>query len=176
MYEHFNPLNLENAWLQHLILFAVAGVLGYIIGYQRSKIRLNNYFGQLARLENDLADCFKMKTQPAAPKPAVPRPASPDVAEPLPVVAQTLPDVDDLKKVEGIGPKIEQILHGSGIRTFAQLAQTEPAHIMELLRAAGPQFQIHDPGTWPDQARLASQGKWDELKVWQDELNKGKSV
>jgi predicted flap endonuclease-1-like 5' DNA nuclease len=173
MYEHFNPLNLENAWLQHLILFAVAGVLGYIIGYQRSKIRLNDYLGHLARLEADLAQCFKMKTQPAAAPAAKPA----KIAEPLPVVAAPpVPETDDLKKIEGIGPKIEQILHESGIRTFAQLSQTEPAHIMELLRAAGPQFQIHDPGTWPDQARLAAQGKWDELKVWQDELNKGKSV
>ncbi len=31
-----------------------------------------------------------------------------------------------------------------------------------------------EPGTWPEQAKMAAEGKWDELKKWQDELNGGK--
>ena len=91
MYEHFNPLNLENAWLQHLILFAVAGVLGYIIGYQRSKIRLNDYLGHLARLEADLAQCFKTKAQPAAAPVAKPAKA----AEPVPSGEELLRELEE---------------------------------------------------------------------------------
>ncbi|MBK6996499.1 MAG: hypothetical protein IPH31_16790 [Lewinellaceae bacterium] len=45
----------------------------------------------------------------------------------------------------------------------------------EILDAAGPSYNIHDPSTWAQQAGLADQGKWDELKKWQDELNAGKS-
>jgi hypothetical protein len=43
-----------------------------------------------------------------------------------------------------------------------------------ILDMAGPRFQIHNPATWADQAALARDDKWDELKKWQDVLNKGK--
>ena len=81
---------------------------------------------------------------------------------------------DDLKTVEGIGPKIEELLNNAGIHSFVDLANTNPDHIRHILHEAGPSFQMHDPGTWPDQARLAAEGRWEELKVWQDELQGGK--
>ncbi len=81
---------------------------------------------------------------------------------------------DDLKIVEGIGPKIEELCNAAGIMTFADLAATTPERIKEILEAAGPRFQMHDPSTWPKQSELARDGKFDELKKWQDELNKGK--
>jgi predicted flap endonuclease-1-like 5' DNA nuclease len=81
---------------------------------------------------------------------------------------------DDLKIVEGIGPKIEELCNAAGIFTFAELANTTPERIKQILEAAGPRFQMHDPSTWPAQAALARDAKWDELKTWQDELNKGK--
>ena len=55
------------------------------------------------------------------------------------------------------------------------LIETGPDDLhLVILDAAGPSFQIHDPGTWPAQARLADQGKWEELKQLQDELKGGK--
>lgn len=81
---------------------------------------------------------------------------------------------DDLKIVEGIGPKIEELFNNAGIYTFAQLASTSVEKMKSILDAAGPRFQIHDPSTWADQSALARDGKWDELKKWQDELYKGK--
>lgn len=81
---------------------------------------------------------------------------------------------DDLKIVEGIGPKIEELCHKAGIYTFAELAATEPSKLKSILEEAGPRFQMHDPSTWPSQSALARDGKWDELKQWQDELNKGR--
>lgn len=81
---------------------------------------------------------------------------------------------DDLKIVEGIGPKIEELFNKAGIFTFAQLADTPAIRMKEILDKAGSRFQIHDPTTWADQAALARDGKWDELKKWQDELYKGK--
>lgn len=81
---------------------------------------------------------------------------------------------DDLKVVEGIGPKIEELCHNAGIYTFEQLADTSADRLKEILDAAGSRFQIHNPTTWPQQAALARDGKWDELKKWQDELNKGR--
>lgn len=81
---------------------------------------------------------------------------------------------DDLKIVEGIGPKIAELLIKKGIKTWKQLSDTSADKLKEILDAAGPNFQIHDPGTWPKQARLANEGKWDELKKLQDELSGGK--
>jgi predicted flap endonuclease-1-like 5' DNA nuclease len=81
---------------------------------------------------------------------------------------------DDLKIVEGIGPKIADLLNKAGINTWNELANTAPARIKEILDAAGPAYQIHDPGTWPDQARLADNGDWDALKKMQEELDGGR--
>jgi predicted flap endonuclease-1-like 5' DNA nuclease len=78
---------------------------------------------------------------------------------------------DDLTKIEGVGPKINDLLHAGGISTFEELANTTPGQIQSILHAEGAQYKIHDPSTltWPRQARLAADGKWAELKKWQDE-------
>jgi ribosomal protein L27 len=81
---------------------------------------------------------------------------------------------DDLKKIEGIGPKIEELLHEAGIKTFVQLSETPAEKVKEILEAAGPRYTMHNPATWAKQAALAAEGKWDELKSWQDELDGGK--
>jgi len=81
---------------------------------------------------------------------------------------------DDLRKIEGIGPKISSILQDHGIRTFAQLAQVQVDRLREILREAGPRFKIADPTSWPEQARLAAQGDWDALGRLQDELVGGR--
>ncbi|MCY7349956.1 MAG: DUF4332 domain-containing protein [Cytophagaceae bacterium] len=81
---------------------------------------------------------------------------------------------DDLAKVEGIGPKIAELLVNDGITTFAQLAATPVERIQEILDAAGSAYTVHDPATWPKQAELAAAGNWDELKTLQDELKGGR--
>jgi large subunit ribosomal protein L17 len=99
---------------------------------------------------------------------AVAAPAA-EIAAPV-VVAEG----DDLKIIEGIGPKIADLLVEAGIATFAQLAASTPEAIKEILENAGSQYNIHNPATWPAQAQLAADGKWDELKTLQDELIGGK--
>ena len=88
--------------------------------------------------------------------------------------AHDKPAADDLTKIEGIGPKISEILSGQGITTFAALAATEEARLEEILEAAGSRFQLADPETWPEQAELAAAGKWDELNALQDRLTGGR--
>lgn len=83
---------------------------------------------------------------------------------------------DDLKKIEGIGPKISELLQNGGIKTFAQLADAKVEKLKEILEAAGSRYKMHDPTTWPQQSALAATGKWDELKVLQDELQGGKKA
>jgi predicted flap endonuclease-1-like 5' DNA nuclease len=80
---------------------------------------------------------------------------------------------DDLKAVEGIGPKIEELLHNASIGTWKELSETSTAKIQEILDAAGPNYQLADPSTWPKQAELAGEGKWTELKEYQDFLQGG---
>ncbi|WP_405370019.1 50S ribosomal protein L21 [Nonlabens sp. Asnod2-A12] len=77
---------------------------------------------------------------------------------------------DDLKKIEGIGPKIASTLVEAGIATFADLAKADPANISEII--AGVRGN-HVPTTWPQQAQLAVDGKWDELQELQDRLDGG---
>ncbi len=81
---------------------------------------------------------------------------------------------DDLTVVEGIGPKIQQLLHDNDIKTWLQLSQSSPDTIREILSAAGERYRIHDPKTWPKQAEMAAAGNWDQLKEYQDYLDGGK--
>jgi len=112
----------------------------------------------------------------SAPAPVVKKAAPAAEAAPVAKKAPAAGKPDDLKKIEGIGPAIEKLLHAEGITTFAIMAATAPEKIKEILVAAGSRFGFHDPTTWPTQAGLAADGKWDELKTLQDELDGGKAV
>lgn len=81
---------------------------------------------------------------------------------------------DDFKIIEGIGPKIEEILHAAGISTFAELASRDPEAIREILLAQGSRYKMFDPETWPTQAGLAAEGKLDELQALKDSLMGGR--
>ena len=89
-------------------------------------------------------------------------------------VAET-PAPDDLKRVEGIGPKISSVLQAAGITTFAQLAATDVSRLKQILTEADL-ITLADPTTWPEQASLAAAGKWAELETLQDELKGGRRV
>ena len=82
-------------------------------------------------------------------------------------------DPDNLKVVEGIGPKIEQLLYEVGINTWKGLSETPSDELKIILGNAGSRYKMHDPSTWSEQAKLAAQGKWSELSAWQDKLNGG---
>ncbi|MBK7407513.1 MAG: hypothetical protein IPJ40_05155 [Saprospirales bacterium] len=82
---------------------------------------------------------------------------------------------DDLKLIEGVGPKIEKLLKEAGIRTFQDVVNSSAEKIREILDASGPNFKLADPTTWGKQAGLAAEGKWDELKELQDKLDGGRA-
>jgi len=85
--------------------------------------------------------------------------------------AETSTGKDDLTKIEGIGPKIASVLAENGITTFAQLADANDADTQEMIKDVKGN---HQAGTWNEQAALARDGKWDELKDLQDKLDGGK--
>src|SRR5436190_3400930 len=61
---------------------------------------------------------------------------------------------DDLKLVEGIGPKIAEQLTRHGLKTWADIAAAKPAQIKKVLEEAGDRFHLHDPSTWPEQCKM----------------------
>ena len=81
---------------------------------------------------------------------------------------------DDLKMVEGVGPKSEGLLHEGGIMTWEDLANAPTEKVQGILDEAGPRYRMHQPTTWAKQARLAADGKWDELVAYQDHLDGGR--
>ena len=145
--------------------------------------------GDAAEGKSDAKKEKAPKKKEAADKPA-PTPEKVD-SKPAPVVAK-VPDVevnveatkeavekeakveaDDLTKVEGIGPKAAEALVAAGIVTFADLSKGDAEKIKTILTEASSRMAHLDPTSWPKQAKMAADGKWDELKEWQDNTKGG---
>lgn len=125
---------------------------------------IENLNAQIKKLKNDLIICESERNilKGQQPKPATVMFAGAKVK------------YDNLEIVEGIGPKIAELLKAAGIDTWLALAESTAEKIREILDGGGSAFQMHDPATWPAQARLAENGDFDGLKKLQDELNAGK--
>ncbi|MFC0603609.1 50S ribosomal protein L21 [Winogradskyella pulchriflava] len=80
---------------------------------------------------------------------------------------------DDLKKIEGAGPKAAEALVNAGYETFAKVAKAKPEELSNVLSEASSRLAHIVTDTWPKQAKLAAEGKWDELKELQDRLDGG---
>ncbi len=131
----------------------------------------------------------KSEPKPAVEAPVVETPAA-EVKEtvkeevlaaaavPVAAAAAVVTDkkADDLTKIEGVGPAISKLLVAQGIISFADLAGKSADDVKKILADAGGNFSMHDPTTWAKQAQMAADGKWDELKKWQDELDGGKET
>ncbi|UBM60540.1 hypothetical protein LAG90_07780 [Marinilongibacter aquaticus] len=124
---------------------------------------LEGWKDKVLKLQEELDQCKKSRSAVGA-----------SAVVPVAALAEEPVKKDDLKVVEGIGPKIESLCHAAGIYTFSDLANTSTETLKDILVNAGSRYQMHDPTTWPKQAALARDSKWDELKSWQDELNKGR--
>ncbi len=64
---------------------------------------------------------------------------------------------DDLKVIEGIGPKMEAALNAAGITTFARLAQATEGELQDAVSKAGMSFAPSIP-TWARQAQYLVDG------------------
>lgn len=123
------------------------------------------------KAETKTAEADKAET--AATETAVAEAPAAAVEEKAEAPAVEEREVDDFTKIEGIGPKINQIMIDGGVTTYAAMAYAKPEQLKDILAAAGNRYKMHNPTTWPQQAKLAEEGKWDELKKLQDELNGG---
>ncbi len=140
---------------------------GLVIGESREKLAAAE--AEIARLRLQLEEATRAvtheKAEAAAGQPLAPGSGATGAGI----------KIDDLKAIEGIGPKIETILHHAGIKTFAQLAASSVAALEKIVREDGG-IKIAFPDTWPQQAGLAAAGKWDELERFQDSLKGGRRV
>jgi predicted flap endonuclease-1-like 5' DNA nuclease len=157
-----------------LIVFAVVGLflgllLGWILWGSRLKAcqkRASELDGTLRRRESEIADLK------AAGKAAEARIG--DLEATLAEAQAAAAEPEDLTVIEGIGPKISNLLAEAGIINYAQLAATGVDRLQEIVRAAS--LAMTDPTSWPEQAALAAADKWDELQTLQDELKGGRRV
>lgn len=92
---------------------------------------------------------------------------------PLKVLSQE-PKPKDLELVEGIGPKIAELLIEHGILDLADLAAEPVERLREILGTAGRRFRLANPGSWPEQAALGAAGLWDALSELQARLKAGR--
>ena len=114
------------------------------------------------------------RRSPRDPRPAS-APVAPDVSQAQAVFGTPIA-LDDLKVVDGIGPKIESLCHGIGIVTWFDLSTTEVSLLRTMLADAGSRFRVHDPSTWPEQAALLAAGRWADFKALTDGLRGGRTT
>ncbi|QWX83423.1 hypothetical protein H0I23_13305 [Cellulophaga sp. HaHaR_3_176] len=195
-------MNFENlniwCWLIPALVGLICGILGYLIGKSSSitidnSAELKSCHDKNTKLESDLAACTRKLATPVAPAPVTTKSsfvATPPVVEP-PIVAPVTPTIafdalaakvafgktvkqDDLKLVEGIGPKIEGMFKDAGIKTWKALSNAKVSECQKVLDGGGTRYKIHDPASWPIQAKMCYEGKWKELAKWQSEHKGGK--
>lgn len=169
----------ENVYMgrDHTLHAAIDGVV--VFTRKRDDRNYVSVLPQVAEVVDAPAPAKKAAPKSApAPKAEV-KVAAPEVAEAAEEKKAApkkdkAPKLDDLKIIEGVGPKIETLLKDGGISTWAELAVASVDRLKEILDAAGPRYQIHDPSTWPAQAKFAAEGKWEELKDYQEMLMGGR--
>jgi predicted flap endonuclease-1-like 5' DNA nuclease len=85
-----------------------------------------------------------------------------------------VPGRDDLIALEGIGPKISEILHNAGIYSYRQLAETDVSRLNQILQENN--LRLADPTTWPEQAKLLAEGDMEGFNSLKDKLKAGRRV
>lgn len=163
-------------WLIPLAVGLICGFFGYLIGrgsnptvdysseikdlkqqYEKAKADLANCEQKLAAgsaLNNDAFQAFDAQAAKEALGKAV--------------------KFNDLSLIEGIGPKIRSLFHNFEIISWQTLSETSVAKCQEVLDSGGDRYKVHDPASWPMQAKMAAEGKWKDLAKWQHDHKHGK--
>lgn len=81
---------------------------------------------------------------------------------------------EDLTLIEGIGEKISSVLNERGIHNYLQLANCSSDTLDVILKESFSNYRVFSTLTWPEQALLAHNGQWEELKILQDKLTGGR--
>ena len=147
-------LHFSGAWWQFLLAAVlISGVIGYVAGLRKGNSQIATLEVSLDQVMVNLRDCQ---------------------TDMLKLTKPGEKSLDDFKVIEGIGPRIEKLLHQNGIRTYSQLSLAAPNRIKELLAASSRYPKMRNLETWPHQALLATSGQWNRLKELQAQLDADK--
>ncbi|WP_223032446.1 hypothetical protein [Hanstruepera marina] len=150
-----------------LLVGAICAILGYLLGKylgkeENKKIDVDVWKNKVAKLESDLKACKEQHD-------LIPFNAS----EANAIFGRKIRE-NDLTVIEGIGPKIEELFNNQGVKTWKELSEMSVQKCQQVLDDGGERFKVHNPGTWPEQAKMAYEGNWKKLLEWQDELEGGR--
>ncbi|MBK8610886.1 MAG: hypothetical protein IPL84_13340 [Chitinophagaceae bacterium] len=127
-----------------------------------------NCMVRVAAVEKKATEKKADLAKPAASKSRITKAKSAVKSKPI------VPIKEDLTRVEGIGRKIEALLYKNKIYNFRQLSKTTITTLKAILEAAGNKYAMHNPGSWPKQAKLAAEGKFEDLELLKKHLKGGK--
>jgi len=182
--ENNSRLTADNSELSKKVTTLTGDITDLRVNKTQLESDLESKHAQISKLRNDLIiaeserNILKIKMEESE-KSGIAQPATATK-----VVAATTASIlfngtkyrtDDLKIVEGIGPKIEELLHADGIKTWLALGETAIERLQKILDDAGSKFAMHNPASWPQQSMLAHKEDWDGLKKLQDELTAGRA-
>lgn len=169
-------------WLIPLLCTLLGAIFGYLLGKGKggdNSADLKLWQDKNAKLQVDLDACNgKLSAKAATPVASFAAGAAVasipfNAAAAKAAFGKTIKQ-DDLKVVEGIGPKIAGMFNDAGIKTWQALSESAVADCQKILNGGGDRYKIHDPASWPMQGKMAYEGKWKELAKWQDEHDHGK--
>jgi len=186
-------MDLESSTIWYWVILAITGIISGILGYFFGKsgrndseekfIEFNSLEIANAKLKSDLETCRKTLESYTTKSKSFTLENHPDSLEKASFVfdakeakaafGETIKE-NDLKLIEGIGPKIEALFHQFGIKTWKALAESSADKCQEVLNSGGKRYRIHDPASWPMQAKMAYEGHWEQLFEWQEKHRAGK--
>jgi predicted flap endonuclease-1-like 5' DNA nuclease len=154
-----------------VIVLLIAAILGFLIGYY---LRRKKYAEEIKSTDTKKTEGSENILTASAETHEIIEKVNYETAVAEDIMKKEI-GLNDLQIIEGIGPKIEKLLRRSSIDTWKKLADGDAEEIREMLvTEGGARYKLHDPTTWSKQAQLAHEGKWEELKALQDELQGGR--
>jgi predicted flap endonuclease-1-like 5' DNA nuclease len=188
---------LREWWLAG-VLFVISAALWLWMWQEDQRAKRESQEGTAAKAEKAVAKAeaaiSKAKEAvPAAPvaeKAAPPKEPAPVKAKPAPTEEKPKPvkekpapvetkkepaadEVDDLTRIEGVGPKYRDALIDAGIQTFDQLAKTSEDELVAIVKAAKMR-RAASMATWAEQAGYAARDDWEGLDKLQSDLKGGR--
>lgn len=162
---------------ERLLCFVAGMLIGWLLQWLWA--RSSRRRAEPARIEPAAATA-PLFVAPDAELAAAPPPPEPASSRLIDVGAAraagfNLKHADDLTIIEGIGPRTDDLLRAHGIGSFAQLARSHGAQLEDILERGGPAFRLANPASWTEQARLATENRWTELKRVQQEMIGGET-
>jgi predicted flap endonuclease-1-like 5' DNA nuclease len=163
------PYLLTQIFLCLLVAFLLGLLIGWLIARAGCRARVEELERKLAACDDESAAIKDLQARLKQCEEGESRVAVPVVAA-VPIAAPVKPD--DLKKLWGIGPRMESLLNEADIFTFVALSQASVAKLRSIIEASGSKrlSDIANEETWAEQASMAAKGDWGALKGYQKNL------